>query len=131
MFTAAFNRGHSARPGGRRTVAVEHHQGPARQPGRPARLPPVRTTVSRWLGCLRSRWVPCTHGIPEHLIGHGVRALQLIGLAFAVNVGFHPVAHVGLPIEVTLRLDSSHRSLRLAIGTRLTDRDTKHGVRHA
>ena len=34
------------------------------------------------------------HGRPQHVLGHGVQALQLIGLAFAVNIGFQLVGFV-------------------------------------
>ena len=58
------------------------------------------------------------HGMPQHVLGHGAQALQLMGLAFAVNVGFQLVGFVlfsrlGAADALTVGLVSGNRNITL------------------
>jgi predicted Na+-dependent transporter len=58
------------------------------------------------------------HGMSEHVLGHGLQAMQLTGLAFAVNVGFQIVGFVifsklGTTDALTVGLVSGNRNVTL------------------
>jgi len=58
------------------------------------------------------------HGMPQHVLGHGMQALQLLGLAFAVNVGFQLAGFVlfsrlGVADALTVGLVSGNRNVTL------------------
>jgi len=58
------------------------------------------------------------HGMPQHVLGHGTQALQLIGLAFTVNVGFQFLGFVlfsrlGVTDALTVGLVSGNRNVTL------------------
>lgn len=58
------------------------------------------------------------HGMPQHVHGHGAQALQLIGLAFAVNIVFQLVGFVlfprlGAADALTVGLVSCNRNVTL------------------
>ena len=58
------------------------------------------------------------HGMPEHVLGHGVQAMQLMGLAFAVNIGFQLVgfllfSRLGFTDALTVGLVSGNRNVTL------------------
>ncbi|HUG26251.1 hypothetical protein [Piscinibacter sp.] len=58
------------------------------------------------------------HGMPQQVLGHGMQALQLIGLAFTVNVGFQFLGFVlfsrlGVADALTVGLVSGNRNVTL------------------
>ena len=62
--------------------------------------------------------VGAMHGMPQHVLGHGVQAMQLIGLAFAVNIGFQLAGFVlfsglGVADALTVGLVSGNRNVTL------------------
>lgn len=81
-----------------------------------ARNPSAMTGVSV-VGLLAVA-IGAMHGMPQHVLGHGVQALQLIGLAFAVNVGFQIVGFIlfsrlGAADALTVGLVSGNRNVTL------------------
>jgi BASS family bile acid:Na+ symporter len=58
------------------------------------------------------------HDMPQHVLGHGMQALQLIGLAFTVNIGFQFLGFVlfsrlGVADALTVGLVSGNRNVTL------------------
>ena len=58
------------------------------------------------------------HGMPQLVLGHGMQTLQLMGLAFAVNVGFQLVgcvlfSRLGIADALTVGLVSGNRNVTL------------------
>ncbi len=81
-----------------------------------ARNPSAMTGVSV-VGLLTVA-VGAMHGMPGHVLGHGVQALQLMALAFAVNIGFQLVGFVlfsrlGVADALTVGLVSGNRNVTL------------------
>lgn len=81
-----------------------------------ARNPSAMTGVSV-VGLLTVA-IGAMHGMPGHVLGHGVQALQLMALAFAVNIGFQLVGFVlfsrlGVADALTVGLVSGNRNVTL------------------
>jgi len=81
-----------------------------------ARNPSAMTGVSV-VGLLAVA-IGAMHGMPQHVLGHGLQALELMGLAFAVNVGFQLVGFIlfsrlGAADALTIGLVSGNRNVTL------------------
>ena len=81
-----------------------------------ARNPSAMTGVS--LVGLLTVAIGAMHGMPQHVSGHGVQALQPIVLAFAVNIGFQLAGfalfwRLGVAEALTVGLVSGNRNVTL------------------